>query len=83
LFPAFIAWGLISKARIAFTQKLNTHKTIHWAITFSLYLGIMLILWIDFQIMWIGYGHFIQSIYTFLGVAIVVMSLWPTHWKPQ
>ena len=46
--------------------------------TGSLYTGIMLIIWIDVQIMLIGGGHYIQFIYALLGVIIVVSSLVPS-----
>lgn len=51
---------------------------LNWSWIGSLYTGIMIILWIDFQIMLIGYGHYLQFIYALLGVIIVISSLVPS-----
>jgi hypothetical protein len=37
----------------------------------------MLVLWIDFEIMWIGYLHFIQTVYALAGMAIIILALHP------
>ena len=39
-----------------------------------LYLLLLLLL---FQIMWIGYGDILQTIYAFLGVLIILVTLQP------
>jgi len=39
----------------------------------------MLILWIDFQVMLIGYGQFIQTVYATVGVLILIVTLLPAN----
>ena len=78
VFPLFVSIVLWSKPEWAWAERLNIYTDRHWAWTFSLYLAIMLILWMDFQIMLVGGGHFLQSGYALLGVAILLLTLWPS-----
>lgn len=75
--PTFIAFGLITKRKFRFANRLNIYKKRHWAWTYSLYSGIILIIWIDIQVMMIGGGFTIQTIYALLGVLIVILTLTP------
>ena len=75
--PAFVAFGLIRKPKWKWANKLNIYNDQHWAWTYSLYVSIMLIIWIDVQIMLIGYGAPIQIIYAFLGVLLLILTLIP------
>lgn len=56
----------------------NIYTDRHWAWTYSLYTGIALILWIDFQIYWVGYKMLLQTVFAFIGVAIVMLTLLPS-----
>lgn len=77
VFPSIVAYGLVRQPEWRWGWKLNIYEDQHWAWTFSLYLGLTLILWIDFQLMFIGYQTALQSIYAFLGVAILIAALSP------
>jgi len=80
-FPALAAYGLIFRRQFYFVNKINLFCNRYWAWTYALYSGIILIFWIDFQIMIIGYGHLIQIIYAFLGVLIIILSLIPSNMR--
>lgn len=77
LFPVLVAYGLITKRRIRWANKINVYKRRHWAWTFSLYTGIILVLWIDIQVMMLGGGYILQSIFAIIGVLIIVLTLTP------
>lgn len=77
VYPTFIAIGLIFKLKIKWINFVNIYKEQSWVWTFSLYLGIILSLWIDFQVMFIGYWHHIQTIYAILGILIIIVALLP------
>ncbi|MCO6490798.1 MAG: hypothetical protein J5I98_20440 [Phaeodactylibacter sp.] len=77
LFPLIVLIGLWRRPLWAWAEKLNIYDNYHWAWAFSLYLGLMLIIWIDIQIAFIGGGHFLQATYGLLGVAIVIFTLLP------
>jgi len=78
IYPAIVLIGLIVRLNWKIFNYINIYKVQHWSLTGSLYTGIMLILWIDVQIMLIGYDHYIQFIYALLGVIIVISSLVPS-----
>ena len=75
IFPLIILSGFFFK-KMEWAGFLNIYKDQHWPWTYSLYLGIILILWIDIQIMMIGYDM-IQSVYAIYGVIMVVITLLP------
>jgi len=80
-FPTLTAFGLITRKKSRIANKINIYKKRHWAWTYSLYCGIMLVLWIDIQVMMIGGGYILQSIYAILGVVIIVLALMPSVMK--
>jgi hypothetical protein len=59
---------------------LNIYRDIHWAWTYSLYLGIMLITWILVEIIWIGHD-ILQTIFGLVGVLIVILALLPVNMR--
>jgi len=77
IFPSFVAIRLIKKSGWKWANKLNIYKDQKWAWTYSLFVSIMLIIWIDVQIMLIGYGAPIQIVYAFVGVFLLIMTLMP------
>jgi len=81
IFPILVAFGLITKKKLNFANKINPYKKRHWAWTYSLYCGIILVLWIDIQVMMIGGGYILQSIYAILGVIIIILTLTPRVMK--
>jgi hypothetical protein len=81
IFPVFVAFGLITRKKIRIANRLNPYRKRHWAWAYSLYCGIILVLWIDIQVMMIGGGYILQSIYAILGVIIIVITLTPQVMK--
>jgi len=56
---------------------INIYNNRQWGWTFSLYVGLFLILWMDFQVSFIGYWHSIQTFHALNGVIILVFTLLP------
>jgi hypothetical protein len=77
IFPGLLVYPLLRTPDWRWAGLLNIHRGQYWAWTYSLYAGIMLVLWIDFQIMFVGYIHPLQSICALAGVAIIVCALLP------
>ncbi len=77
ILPLFVTFGLITKRKVPFAKRINIYPKRHWAWTVSLYCGIILVLWIDIQVMLIGGGYMLQSIYALLGVLIIILTLTP------
>lgn len=76
-YPAFIVVALTKDKGSTWFIRSSIYKDQHWTWTGSIYEGIMLILWMDIEVMMIGYGRFLQTCYAQLGVAIVVPALSP------
>ncbi|MEI7492579.1 MAG: hypothetical protein WCK92_14355 [Bacteroidota bacterium] len=76
IFPAFIAWALIARPYWRWPDAVNVYRGIHWAWTFSLYLGIMLAIWIFVEIMFIPFD-ILQTIFGMVGMAIIIATLLP------
>lgn len=75
--PLLTAYGLAARPRWALMNRLNIDRDYYWASTFSWNAGVLLCLWMDFQFLFIGYGHIIQFIYAALGAVIVTLALLP------
>jgi len=77
ILPTLLVGALWAKPDWPWADLLNLYSDRHWAWTYTLYIGIALILWIDFQIYWVGYSMILQTIFALIGVAIVVLTLLP------
>ena len=53
IFPIITFYGLIKKNKFRLAQKINLYKEYHWSWTFSYYLGLLLILWINMELFFI------------------------------
>ncbi len=80
IFPGFLAYALLRRPKWRWAGILNIYHGIHWAWTYSLYLGIMLIIWILVEIVWIDYD-ILQTIYGMAGVLIIILTLWPSNMR--
>lgn len=78
VFPLVIFFALLARPSWSWANAFNLFKDQFWALGFAFYQGLILIIWMDFQIMWIGYGHFIQTAYAWLGVVIVILAALPS-----
>jgi len=78
LVPLIAAWGLVTRREVKAFNALNVYGKQHfWGWTFSVYTGIMLVIWITVQVQFLGGGFFIQTFYSLVGVAILIAALLP------
>ena len=76
--PLLILYGLIIKKELKFFQKLNIYKNYHWSWTFSYYLGLVLILWINMQLYFGVEFGLLHLIYSMLGLLIIIITHLPS-----
>lgn len=76
-FPLFLLFPLLFKPNWPIINKLNVYKSYHWAWTYTLYSAIMLIIWIDVQVLILKTGSVIQGTFGLLGVFILILTLSP------
>ena len=77
IFPIVIVYGLIKKTEFKLANKINLYQKYHWSWTFSYYLGLLLILWINMELLFIKDYSFLQVIFSMLGVIIIVITHLP------
>ena len=77
LIPVYIIYALIRKPENRFLQKLNLLYDHHFAWTFTIYIGLGLIIWINIQTLIINAVDLLHTIYSSLGILIVCIALLP------
>lgn len=78
IFSSFVFFSMLHQPEWKWANFLNIYKEQNWTWTYCLYLGVILTIWIDVQILMIGYVMQIQMIYAFIGISIIVFSLMPS-----
>jgi hypothetical protein len=76
LLPLITLYGLLVRPAWTFPELLNLYKEKHWSWTFSLYCGIIAILWIAVQQMMSRY-FILQPVIVMVGVVIMIAALLP------
>lgn len=76
MLPFVTLIGLIFKIHGGFLEKLNIYPEMHWAWTFSLYSGIITIIWIIVQQLLTKY-FILQPIVAGTGLLMVILALIP------
>lgn len=77
LLPLFAFFGLAFKPALKWPQAMNIYSNRHWAWAYSLYSGIILIVWITVQLIMTQY-FWIQPVMIFTGLLIIIFTLTPT-----
>jgi len=77
LFPVSLVYPLLLKPKWKIANRLNIYSGYHWAWTYTLYTSIILITWINLQIMILGTGSIIQGVFGILGIIILILTLMP------
>ncbi|OGD23705.1 MAG: hypothetical protein A2Y70_05120 [Candidatus Aminicenantes bacterium RBG_13_64_14] len=77
VYPLLIAYALLARPKWKWAAALSLDRERHWSLAHALYVGLILILWMDFQVMFVGYGSLIQGAYALFGVLIAVLALLP------
>jgi len=78
--PLFSFIGLLLKPEWRWANALNIYPNRHWAWTYSLYSGIIVITWITVQLIITRY-FWLQPVMIFTGLLIVVFTLTPSIMK--
>jgi len=76
LFPGLGLLGLLG-LNWQWPNAINIYKRMHWGGTYTLYSAIVLIIWMDVQVYFIGYWHLVQTFNALLGVIILIITLLP------
>lgn len=77
VFPSFIFYGLLKKPDSKLAEKINIYPQYHWSWTFAYFFGLLLIMWINMQLLFLKEWHLLHFIYSTLGVLIVLIAQLP------
>jgi len=77
LAPCLLTLALVRKPESKMAQRVNLFKDMHWSWSFSVYIGLILILWLQLEMMFIHAAHWSHTFYMFLAVAILVVAILP------
>jgi hypothetical protein len=77
LAPCLLTFVLVRKPESKMAQRFNLFKDMHWSWSFSVYIGLILILWLQLEMMFIHSVHWSHTFYMFLAVAILVVAILP------
>jgi hypothetical protein len=80
LLPLFTFLGLLIQPEWRWANAFNIYPNRHWAWTYSLYSGIIVITWITVQLMMTRY-FWLQPVMIFTGLLIIIITLTPSIMK--
>ncbi len=75
--PVILVFALLKKPKAKLAEKINFFKDMHWTWTFCIYIGFILIMWIQLEMLIINAVHWVHTFYVFIGIAIVFFALLP------
>lgn len=76
--PIVIGLALIFQWNGKLIYKLCVFRDKHWSWSFSLYIGFVLIVWINIQIYIIGLSSVVHLLYILIGLGIQIITLLPS-----
>lgn len=77
ILPLLIAWALFVKPPWQWPELVNLYHKQHWCWTFSLYYGFILIIWINVQLIMLGYFTVLQPLFALTGAMVSILTLFP------
>lgn len=76
--PAILTYGLASKPIWAWTDPLNRWSDHHWAWTGTMFLTLILFIWLAVEALYIGFDSPIQFITLIWGLAFLLLAFSPS-----
>ena len=77
LVPLMLIIALLKKPKSKLAEQINFFKDMHWAWTYSIYIGFALIIWIQIQMVYINGVYWLHTFYMFLAIVIIFIALLP------
>lgn len=77
LSPLVLIIALLKKPESKLAEHINFFTDMHWSWTYSIYIGFILIIWIQLQMEFIHDVHWMHTFYMFLAVIIIFCALLP------
>jgi hypothetical protein len=75
--PFIVVYALLKKPENKLAESINFFNDLHWSLSFTVYIALALIIWIQFEMMFIKTYDPLQTFCSFLGLAIIFIVLLP------
>jgi len=75
--PLMLIIALLKKPESKLAEQINIFKDMHWAWSYSIYIGFILIIWIQLQMVFINDVVWLHTAYMFLAIIIIFVALLP------
>lgn len=75
--PIILIYALIKKPKWRGFEFFNVFNDMHWAWSFSIYIGFALIIWIQTEMMFMKAVHWSHTLYMFIALLILLVALLP------
>ena len=77
LAPCLVIYGLVTKKNNNYAESLNIFSDMHWSWSYSIYISIALIIWIQLQMVFINDVHWSYTLYMFWAIFMIVLAIHP------
>ena len=84
--PILVSVALVTKPQIGWCQKINACYDMHWAWTFTIYIALALIIWLQVEMNCLQAVIWAHSLYMGCAIAIIALALLPnirTYYKQE
>ena len=76
-FPLLIVGALIKRPFIAFAEYFNLFKDMYWVWTYSIYIALALIIWIQVETFFVQGVGWLQMFYMLYAIVMLIVALLP------
>jgi hypothetical protein len=76
IYPMIIAYGLWKKPTWTWAEAVNPFKRFHWSWAGSIAAGLIVVIWLTVELIWVGYS-FLHTVYYIWGGLITLITLLP------
>ena len=77
VFPGLLVFALRKKITSPFAEHFNVFKDMHWAWSFSICVGFILIIWLQTEMYFLQAVGWLHNFYMLLAIAIIFVALLP------
>lgn len=75
--PVLLAIALVKQPASKVAERINIFKDMQWTWSFCIYIGVILIGWIQVQMVLLSAVHWLHTLYMFLSILIIITALLP------
>ena len=75
--PLWVVWALLNKPHYQLAESINFFSDMFWAWSFSIYVGLALIIWIQIEMYYLQSVHWSHIVYMLWAVLIIFIALLP------